>query len=191
MNIGPYTLQQYLSLAQDFHGSITPGMVIGGYMVDLAQSVLTDGAIYDALSETPRCLPDAIQLLTPCSMGNGRLTVADVGRVALTLYDRLSGEGVRVYLDAAKLRPYPAIADWHLRRRPREEQNNERLLSEVRSAGLDILSHEAVRVRGEYLRHAKDEAVMLCPGCGEPYPIKHGPRCRACQGKSPYLDQPA
>ena len=61
------------------------------------------GCLFDAICETRNCLPDAVQLLTPCTIGNGWLKVVNVGRFALTLYDKYQGEGVRVYLDPAKV----------------------------------------------------------------------------------------
>jgi formylmethanofuran dehydrogenase subunit E len=63
-------------------------------MVDLALSILPRGILFDAIAETGHCLPDAIQLLTPCTVGNGWLKVRDLGRFALALYDKQSGEGV-------------------------------------------------------------------------------------------------
>lgn len=39
-------------------------------MVDLACRHLTPGPIFYALCETPKCLPDSIQILTPCTLGN-------------------------------------------------------------------------------------------------------------------------
>ena len=33
-------------------------------------------------------------------------------------------------------------------------------------------------------------ARALCPDCGESYPLKHGPSCRACQGQTPYIGHP-
>jgi hypothetical protein len=44
-----------------FHGYDAPGIIIGGFMVDLAYRHLPEGGLLDALSETPKCWPDAIQ----------------------------------------------------------------------------------------------------------------------------------
>ena len=60
------------------------GVVIGGFMVDMAYKHLPEGVLLDAFCETEKCLPDAIQLLTPCTMGNGWLKVNNIGRFALT-----------------------------------------------------------------------------------------------------------
>ncbi len=46
-------------------------------MVDLALKNLPKGEFFDALCETPACLPDAVQLLTPCTVSNGWLKVVN------------------------------------------------------------------------------------------------------------------
>ena len=37
-------------------------IVVGGFMVDEACRLLPQGRIFDALCETPKCLPDALQV---------------------------------------------------------------------------------------------------------------------------------
>ena len=65
VQIGPYGFEDYLGLVKAFHGNVAPGLVIGGFMVDLAQRRLPAGVLFDAICETRNCLPDAVQLLTP------------------------------------------------------------------------------------------------------------------------------
>ena len=112
MNIGSYTFEEFLSLVESFHGSAAPGVVLGGIMVEEARSRLPEGILFDAVTETRACLPDAVQLLTPCTTGNGWLKVMDLGRFALTLFDKYNGEGIRVYLDPAKVKDFPEIESW-------------------------------------------------------------------------------
>ena len=109
MDIGQYSFQEYCDLVQAFHGYPAPGVLIGGYMVTAAQQRLPAGVLYDAICETRSCLPDAIQLLTPCSVGNGWLRVLHFGRYALSLYDKHTGEGWRVFVDPAKLEEWAEI----------------------------------------------------------------------------------
>ncbi|NMC49480.1 MAG: trehalose-binding protein, partial [Desulfovibrio sp.] len=109
MNIGSYTFDEYVVMAAAFHGNPAPGLLIGGYMVELAKGALPEGTIFDAVVETPKCLPDAVQLLTLCSYGNGWMKIVNLGRYALALYDKYTGEGVRVWIDPAKLSMWPEI----------------------------------------------------------------------------------
>ncbi|MBW2217489.1 MAG: formylmethanofuran dehydrogenase subunit E family protein, partial [Deltaproteobacteria bacterium] len=87
MNIGPYTFDEFVPIVENFHGFAAPGVLIGGFMVDLALRNLPEGEFFDAVCETPKCLPDAIQLLTPGTIGNGWLKVVNFGRYALSLYE--------------------------------------------------------------------------------------------------------
>ena len=103
MDIGLHSWQEFFDMVQAFHGYPAPGVLIGGYMVAAA----TAGCRRHPLRhgrETRSCLPDAIQLLTPCSVGNGWLRILPFGRYALSLYDKYSGEGWRVFVDPKKLR---------------------------------------------------------------------------------------
>ncbi|HPJ40559.1 MAG TPA: formylmethanofuran dehydrogenase subunit E family protein, partial [Spirochaetota bacterium] len=101
--IGPLTAEEYIEKGKSFHGSMAPGLLIGGFMVDYARKNLPGGEFFDVISETGHCLPDAVQLLTPCTIGNGWLKIIDTGRFAITFYDKSTGDGVRVYLDQKKL----------------------------------------------------------------------------------------
>lgn len=103
MNICTYSFEEYLHLVKSFHGHLAPGLIIGGFMVDLAMKNLPEGEFFDAVCETPVCLPDAVQVLTPCTIGNGWLSIVHFGRFAVTLYEKYTGAGVRVYLDTEKL----------------------------------------------------------------------------------------
>ena len=84
-------------------------------MVEMAKRAIPEGILYEAVVETRKCLPDAIQLLTPCSMGNSWMNVLNLGRYALSLFDKRTGEGARVHLDPAKLEVYPEIRGWFLK----------------------------------------------------------------------------
>ncbi len=189
MNIGTYTYEEYVHLVKSFHGSLAPGLIIGGFIVDLALKRLPPGEFFDAICETPVCLPDAVQLLTPCTVGNGWLTVLDFGRFAVTLYEKQEGEGVRVYLDTEKIKAFSEIHHWYFKLRTKKEQDHQRLIEEIKEAGHGLLGRQRVRVDPVKLRRPKQGLVGTCPSCGESYPLAHGERCRACQGSSPYLEQ--
>ena len=188
MNIGTYSYDDYLQLLQSFHGSLAPGLIIGGFMVELALKSFPKGELFNAICETSTCLPDAVQLLTVSTIGNGRLTILDFGRFAITFYGKDSGKGVRVYLDASKLEKYPEIKSWYFKLKPKQEQDSPLLLSQMKEAGERILSLQRIRVEPASLKRGKIGAVAPCPRCGEAYPLRTGNVCRACQGESPYLE---
>ncbi|MBN1614921.1 MAG: formylmethanofuran dehydrogenase subunit E family protein [Deltaproteobacteria bacterium] len=188
MNIGSYSYEEYVHLVESFHGSPAPGLLIGGFIVDLALKKLPEGEFFDALCETSTCLPDAVQLLTPCTVGNGWLRILEFGRFAVTLYEKNNGQGVRVYLDTEKLRAWSEINQWYLKVKKKREQDHELLLDQIKEAGYALLSIQRVRVEPEKLRRRKQGPVAVCPGCGEAYPARHGDTCKGCQGESPYVE---
>jgi formylmethanofuran dehydrogenase subunit E len=188
MNICTYSYEEYLQLVKSFHGNLAPGLIIGGFIVDLALKHLPEGEFFDALCETPVCLPDAVQILTPCTIGNGWLTVLDFGRFAVTMYEKKSGWGVRVFLDAKKLENWPEVRDWYLKRKKKHEQDLDLLLAQIKEAGHGLLGVQRVRVEPEKIRRRKMGPVGLCPVCGEAYPARDGDRCRNCRGETPYTE---
>ena len=188
MNICTYSYEEYLQLVKSFHGNLAPGLIIGGFIVDLALKHLPEGEFFDAICETPVCLPDAVQILTPCTIGNGWLTIIDFGRFAVTMYEKKSGQGVRVYLDTHTLENWSEIRDWYLKRKKKHEQDKDLLLAQIKEAGHGLLGVQRVRVEPEKIRRKKMGPVAVCPVCGEAYPARDGERCRNCGGETPYTE---
>jgi len=186
IRVGTLTFEQYCDRIAAFHGSAAPGVVLGGFMVDLARRDLPPGTLFEALCETRVCLPDAIQLLTPCTTGNGRLQVVHVGRFALSLYDKHTGEGFRTFLDVTRMDPWPELRAWFFKEKTKKEQDGERLLAEIRAAGPGVLGVRPVRVGLDRVRRQKFGAVRLCPACGEAFPSSAGAVCGGCSGVLPY-----
>jgi formylmethanofuran dehydrogenase subunit E len=189
MKIGPYTFAEFLELVKSFHGYVAPGVVLGGIMVDLARRHLPPEVLFDAVSETRNCLPDAVQLLTPCTTGNGWLQVVNLGRFALSLYDKYRGEGVRVFLDPAQVADWPEIAAWYLKLKPKKEQDSDLLLEQIQEAGPEILGWQNIKVRSQFLQKRPRGRIVTCPLCREAYPAQDGGICRGCQGDAPYLTE--
>lgn len=188
MNIGRYTFAEFQERATALHGYPAPGLLIGGYMVEAARARLKESVLFEAIVETPKCLPDAVQLLTPCSTGNQRMRVINLGRYAVTLFDKYSGNGFRAYLDLEKLDPWPEIRGWFLKLVEKEDQNPDRLLAEIEAAGDSICTTVPVQVAPQFLGRSHMSAIARCPVCREAYPAGDGAACRACQGQSPYVD---
>lgn len=187
MNIRSYTFEEYLERIQSFHGFAAPGVVIGGFMVDLAYQHLPEDGLFNAVCETAKCLPDAIQLLTSCTVGNGWLTVINIGRYAMTLYDKSKGEGIRVSLDPVKLEAWPEIMSWFLKMKPKKEQDYQILMEQIKEAGASICGIQHVKVALPFLQKKHRSGIVICPHCKEAYPLADGAICLGCQGESPYI----
>ena len=187
MYIGKYSYEEYVRLVESFHGNLAPGLLIGGFMGDMALKNLPEGEFFDAISETEVCLPDSIQLLTPCTIGNGWVKIMDFGKFAITMYDKRSGEGVRVYLDPEKLKNWPEVNSWFLKLKSKKEQDGDLLFGQIKEAGHGLLSMQRVKVDPGKLARVKGGPSAICVDCGEAYPVKHGEKCRSCAGQSPYI----
>ncbi|MCF8118661.1 MAG: trehalose-binding protein [Deltaproteobacteria bacterium] len=188
MKIGKYSLDEYSRLVESFHGFAAPGVLMGGLMVELASRNLPEGELFDAISETPKCLPDAIQLLSPATVGNGWLKILNLSRYALSFYEKFEGHGIRVFVDSAKLEPWPEVKNWFFKLVPKREQDSDRLRDEIKEAGFDIYSLQRVTVHARFLEKRSRGKMVTCPICGEAYPSEDGGICRGCQGETPYIE---
>lgn len=191
MLLGSYTHEEFMDVATKFHGYPAPGIIIGAYMVEYAKQfvkpMLEDHGLFNAISETGQCLPDAIQILTPCTVGNGWLTICNSGRYAMSLYNKYNGKGVRVYIDYDKLEPYPTIKEWLMKLKPKREQDSDKLQEEIKEAKTAILSVQEIEALPRYYgKHGKG-GITRCAMCHEPIPARDGIICKACRGESPYM----
>ena len=189
MNIGLFGYEEFTEKIKAFHGSIAPGIVAGGIMVDIARANLPEGEFFDVICETQHCLPDAVQLLTPCTIGNRWLKIVDTGRYALAFFNKYTGEGIRVYLDANKLKDWPAIRAWFLKEKPKNDQDQQQVLDEFLKAGTLIYSREKVMVKSSYVTslEKKTSVIVICPSCREAHRADHGEICPACRGEGPFI----
>jgi len=181
-----HSFEEFMDMVTRFHGYHAPGVLIGGFMVDLAMSLRPSDNFYEVLCETSVCLPDAVQLLTPCTFGNGWMKMADVGRFALALFDKKTGAGVRVHVDANKLGSYPEIRNWFFKLKPKKDQDTDLLIGEIRSAGRLVLGSAPARMAAAFIGPGKCGETAPCPFCGEAYPVRDGDRCQVCQGRILY-----
>lgn len=186
MNIESYTFEAFKARAAEFHGYPAPGLLLGGYMVAMAKRALPENVLFEAVVETKKCLPDAVQLLTLCSAGNNWMKVINLGRYALSLFDKYTGEGYRVHIDVAKLGPYPEISAWFLKQKAKKDQDTDRLFYEIETAGDSICSIAPIRIHPNFLGHMHMGSIGVCPQCKEAFPLEDGVLCRGCQGEAPY-----
>lgn len=188
--IGPYTNEQYLEKVLAFHGHAAPGVLLGGHLVAAARAELPENCIFDALSESAQCLPDAVQILTPCTAGNSWLKICNAGIFAVVLYDKYTGAGVRAWLDTKKLEAFPQTWEWFFKLKPKKEQDGDALRAEILEHGAEMISTRAVQMKPEVLVRKGKGAVGICPKCGEGYPVMFGELCPLCAGGREYAPLP-
>ncbi len=190
--INPALMQQILRLSE-FHTYPAPGVLIGAFMVDYALELLgvtPDRKLY-GVCETPKCLPDAVQVMARCTTGNNRLKVVPIGKFAITLNapsESETAEAVRVYVDLEKLKAFPTIDMWYANSPAYDKHAMKgRLQDEIFQAGRQILTSERVKVA---VHKKKKWSSVTCPRCGETVPdyLIEGDHCGAC-GSMKYYER--
>jgi Formylmethanofuran dehydrogenase subunit E len=184
-------VQDYIRRCVAFHTFPAAGLLIGTFMVDLALEKLgaKPGEKLYAVSETPKCAPDPLQVLIGATMGNHRLRIVDTGRYAITINKFSEGTtagGIRVHVDLERVKKYPVLYQWFTNDPAyKGGVSGQDLLREILCAGRDILAWEPVKVRFT----PKDKwASRICPACGEPAPANkfEGDICSGCGSKAYY-----
>ncbi len=181
MSICGYSFNQYVERAASSHAHPAPGVIIGGFMVDLAYRHLPEQPLIHALCETSKGVPGAIQILTPCNIVAGSLTIVDLGRFAFTLYDKSSREGVRVSVDPVALEEWPEIRDWFFKFTPKEEQDLGALMAQIEEAEASYCAACYVRVAETLHQRKPRSGFAVCACCGESFPLADGLLCLGCQ----------
>ena len=179
------SLEDFFEAIEHFHGWIAPGIVLGGFMVDLAREHVGPDVEADAIVETCHCLPDAVQIFTPCTVGNGWLKILNWDKFALSLYDRRTLSGCRVWLDIEKAKGFPNLYNWYMRLVPKKDLPLKTLLETILDAGRSAFSCRPIRITCLSKREKKGDTA-ICSGCGEAYPTNQGNICAACQGEGYY-----
>jgi formylmethanofuran dehydrogenase subunit E len=188
-------IRQYVRQSVRFHSFAPPGLLIGVFMVDLALEKLgakPNDKLY-AVAETSKCAPDAVQVITHATVGNHRLRIMESGRFSITLNRLASGkeaEGIRVYVDAAKINAYPILNQWYTNDPAfKHVTDKETIYDEILRGGRNILSWEPVRV---LVPRKAQWAAVTCPVCSEIVPdylLKDG-TCVTCAATKYYEKPP-
>ncbi|ADM27700.1 formylmethanofuran dehydrogenase, subunit E [Ignisphaera aggregans DSM 17230] len=173
--------------AKWFHGHICPFLVLGLRISEIAMKRLgvsrageaeTIGEELLAIVEANNCMADGVQIATGCTLGNNSLIYIDVGKNALTLVRRGTWRGVRVYIDAEKLRSkYFSrealdLFDKVVRRREGSKEDKEklhRLWEEIGLKMAEVPEEEFVieEVEVEPIERAPIFESIRCVKCGE------------------------
>lgn len=175
----------------DFHTFAAPGLLVGVFMVDYAMELLDvpRGEKIYGVCESKKCLPDALQVVAHCTIGNNRLRVIPIGKFAITMNgpaDAPYVNGIRVFVDGDKIERYPTFALWYTKDPlfdPRTRGID--LIDEVIDAGRDMLSCERVRVKVPQKWPWKS---AICSICGEMVPdnLLVDGACSDCRSQSYY-----
>jgi formylmethanofuran dehydrogenase subunit E len=182
-----------IELAVALHGHLAPGIALGLRMSELALLHLNTkkGDRYlIGISETVRCLADAVQAATGCTPGHGNVYVEDYGKLAITIGDTRTKRGVRIALRDNAGNFSPLMNKWAMRlgKLSHEEENelSKRLLDMDKQYFL--IQDIAIERRQNF----ENSAIARCSACGEYIPESlvetknDGVYCKACSGNRYY-----
>ena len=188
------TLDEYLLQAEQAHGHLCAGQVLG---VRLAMLGLEKLGIEDprgkdrkrlvTFVEIDRCATDAIAVVTGCRLGKRALKFRDWGKMAATFVDLSSGKAIRI---AAKESSKALARSMH----PEiESKNQQQMLAYREMPEDDLFTKQWVKVElpAEEFPGYKAERIV-CAECGEGInfrrEIVHKGRvlCHACAGERYY-----
>jgi formylmethanofuran dehydrogenase subunit E len=179
-------LDDFIIRMEEFHGYRSPGILLGGFMIEAALDKLGTTPYLNVISESVVCLPDAVQLLTPCTIGNGFLQLLDWGKFAITTYDRMTLAGTRASLDLNQINRFPLIDQWFSRSENKSEKPPfEELSIELIAAKDRLIVCRSVRLFKSF-KESKRIATDRCKTCGESYALRLGSECPACAGQAYY-----
>ncbi len=190
------SLDQYLREAEQAHGHLCAGQVLGVRLAMLGLSKLEiedprgnkeDRKRLVTFVEIDRCATDAVAVVTGCRLGKRALKFRDWGKVAATFVDVNTGKAVRIAAKesskALARQMHPEIAD----------KNQQQMLAYREITDDDLFTTQWVKVDlpPEEFPGYKGERVV-CEACGEGINFRREVRtekqvlCRACAGESYY-----
>ena len=203
MNTGQVINSDEFKKCVDFHGHLCPGLSIGYKASKAAMAWLEENRAADeeivAIVETDACSADAIQVVTGCTFGKGNFIFKDYGKMALTLFSRKTGRGVRVVRRPGDLSQNKPDSDLFQKIRNGEAGENEKSrfnelrLKQCRDM-LEMPDNELFVIDPVQIKPppaARVEASELCDKCKEPtmktkLSLVDGKKmCRGCIEQSP------
>jgi formylmethanofuran dehydrogenase subunit E len=188
------SLDEYLAEAEQAHGHLCAGQVLGVRlaMLGLAKLGLDDPRGKDrkrlvTFVEIDRCATDAVAVVTGCRLGKRALKFRDWGKMAATFVDVNTGKAVRI---AAKESSKALARQMHPELK---NKNSQQMLAYREMPEEDLFTTQWVKVDlppEEFPGYKGDRIV--CEVCGEGINFRREVRregkllCRACAGERYY-----
>jgi formylmethanofuran dehydrogenase subunit E len=185
------TLDEYIALAEQAHGHLCAGQILGVRMalcglrhLNIEDPTGVDRKRLVTFVEIDRCATDAIGVVTGCRLGKRALKFRDFGKMAATFCDLRDDRAIRVVaLESSKDRArelYPGI----------EKKNEQQMLAYRNMPESELFSTEWVKVRlGPEEMPGYKAGRITCDVCGEGINfnrevIQNGQTlCKGCAGE--------
>jgi len=191
-----------LKRAQELHGEICPGVIMGtrmsiAAMKEFGMNPLKPNENLRATVEVDRCMPDAIQAITGCTVGRRTLKCLDYGKFVATFMDIESGRTLRISARDDKVKSIPGLWTWFENvAELSKEKNMEKIMEEKKSGvkKFSEMSDEELLLIEELDDKLPEipglpRDIIICSICGEHVmdgkEVKIGNEivCRSCADK--------
>ena len=172
--------EEQLKMAGEFHGEICGGIAIGTklamYGLELMGMELnTRHKNLIVILEIDRCMADAVQAVTKCSMGKRSLKEAYYGKFAATFYNMDTGEALR-------------IIDADANRKDKIKETREEMIERFKTTPPEeLFTVQKVKVElTEAQMPGKPHTTEICSVCGDKVTdgrhliVEGKPVCRPC-----------
>ncbi|NJD75699.1 MAG: hypothetical protein FIB08_01200 [Candidatus Methanoperedens sp.] len=185
--------KKIVSLAIDLHGHLAPGIALGLRMSEVALSRMNtkkgDKHLI-GISETARCLADAMQAATGCTLGHGNACVEDYGKLALIIGDVRTKKGVRVALKEDANNHSSLMNKWMMRLGKLSHEEEKELGMQLLEIDENFFLVQDVEINRD--QNFEKSGIVTCRECGEFIPESLSERmgkevyCKACRGTAYY-----
>jgi formylmethanofuran dehydrogenase subunit E len=178
--------------AVKYHGHSCPGLAFGIRAVERASAEYggIPDASFTATAETDKCPSDAIQFLTGCTFGNGKLILKDYGKNAFSFFRSGEDKGIRI-----TLKPDLFKGGDDRMMKLRKKMSSEKLSSEEDNLLKDLIAGQVKKVmeadleslfnvrevKRDVFGKRKMERSVTCESCNEE---TQGSRTRKADGKT-------
>jgi formylmethanofuran dehydrogenase subunit E len=176
----------YLNKAGDYHGHVCAGIALGTKMTLTAlQALGMDPGVKNknliVYTETDRCMTDAVQVITGCSLGHRSLKYIDYGKFAATFVNLATGQALRATIKESfdSTGPIEVVS---------------RLIAQMPAEELVILQEVKVNIPEDDLP-GLPKSKAYCASCGERIMdgrvVKRAGQmlCRACANGKYYAEK--
>ena len=188
------SLDEYLREAEEAHGHLCAGQILGVRMAMLGLEKLgiddprgVDRKRLMTFVEIDRCATDAVMVVTGCRLGKRALKFRDWGKMAATFVDVNSGRAVRLAAKESSKslarQMHPEIANKNQQQMLAYREMKEEDLFDVQWVKVTLPEEEFPGFKGER---------VVCSTCGEGINFKREVvrdgkiLCRSCAGESYY-----
>ncbi len=183
-----------IDTATALHGHLSPGVALGLRMCEISLSKLglpKGSKLLFGVSETNRCLPDAVQVGAGCTLGHNNILIVNYGKLALTLANNATKEGIRVALGEAAQNHSVLMANWMLRtaRVSKQEEHELSLQLLVMDEKYFVIQNVKINVEAPKV---ENDSIIKCAQCSEFFPSSYATLsgdqayCTACSKPAYY-----